>query len=138
MYLGKVETRQLCKELIDDSESLLSWKWDGGFKALLAEFSTDKQDEVRSVLERHLPMIWDDRSIRKAPKNLKAASGDLGDLRDKQLLFSNDPEGEPIIFAAWWPWGNGEVISVRIASPSSGERAEESPGFFARMMRIFG
>lgn len=138
MYLGKAEIKDLCKDLLNDFDHLLSWKWDSGFKALLAEFSTDKQDEVRSVLERHLSFSWDGRSIRKAPKTLKTASDALGDLRDKQLLFSNDPEGEPIIFAAWWPWENGEVISVRIASPSSGERAEESLGFFARMMRIFG
>jgi hypothetical protein len=133
MYLNKTQIKDLCKELLDDFESVLSWKWDSGFNALVAEFSTDKQDEVRTVLERHLGFKWDSRSIRKAPEQIKTKSGDLGDLRDNQLLFTTDPEGNVLIFAAWWPWGNGEVVSVRIASPSSAEQPPETQGMLAKI-----
>ena len=137
MYLNKSEIKELCKELMDDFDRLLSWKWDSGFSALVAEFSTDKQDEVRSVLERHLGFKWDRNSIRKAPEKIKTQTGDLGDLCDNQLLFSSDPEGNILIFAAWWPWGNGEVVSVRIASPSTGERDAKPEGVFSMMKRFF-
>ncbi len=63
MSLNKAQIKELCKELLDDFEPVLSWKWDRGFNALVAEFSTDRQDEVRSVLERHLGFKWDSRSI---------------------------------------------------------------------------
>ena len=52
MYLNKSEIKELCKELLDDFDRVLSWKWDSGFNALVAEFSTARQDEVRTVLER--------------------------------------------------------------------------------------
>lgn len=137
MYLNKSDIKELCKELLDDFDRILSWKWDSGFSALVAEFSADKQDEVRSVLERHLSFKWDRRSIGKAPEKIKTKTGDLGDLRDNQLLFTTDPEGNILIFAAWWPWGNGEVVSVRIASPSTGEQAAETPGVFSKIKRFF-
>ena len=138
MYLNKTQIKELCKELLDDFERVLSWKWDSGFNALVAEFSTDKQDEVRTVLERHLGFKWDSRSIRKAPEQIKTKSGDLGDLRDNQLLFTTDPEGNVLIFAAWWPWGNGEVVSVRITSPSSGEQPAEAQGILSKIQSFFG
>jgi len=137
MYLNKADIKELCKELLEDFERVLSWKWDSGFNALVAEFSTDKQDEVRTVLERHLGFKWDSRSIRKAPEQIKTKSGDLGDLRDNQLLFTTDPEGNVLVFAAWWPWGNGELISVRLASPSRGEQAADTQGVMAKIKRFF-
>ncbi len=138
MYLDKAQIKDLCKELLNDFERVLSWKWDSGFNALVAEFSTDKQNEVRTVLERHLGFKWDSRSIRKAPEQIKTKSGDLGDLRDNQLLFTTDPEGNVLIFAAWWPWGNGEVISVRLASPSSAEQSSDTQGILSKIKSFFG
>ena len=138
MALNKAQIKELCKELLDDFERVLSWQWDSGFNALVAEFSTAKQDEVRSVLERHLGFKWDSLSIRKAPELIKIKSGDLGDLRDNQLLFTTDPAGNVLIFAAWWPWGNGEVVSVRITSPSSGEQPLAAEGILSKIKRFWG
>jgi hypothetical protein len=140
MHLNISEMKELCKELLDDCERVLSWKWDSGFNSLVAEFATDKQDEVRALLERHLGFAWDSRSIRKAPEKVRAKTGDLGDLRDNQLLFTSDPNGNTLIFAAWWPWGNGEVVSVRLASLASiaDERALEPKGVLARIKHFFG
>jgi hypothetical protein len=138
MYLKKSEIKVLCTELLDDFEPALSWKWDSGFNSLVAEFSANRQEEIGSVLERHLNFRWDSNSIRKAPERVKSKSGDLGDLRDNQLLFTTDPEGDPLVFAAWWPWGNGEVVSVRLASPATGERTEETGGVFSMIKRLFG
>ncbi len=138
MYLNKAATKELCKELLDDFDQVLSWKWDNGFNALIAEFPTEKQTEVRSILERHLGITWDSNSIRKAPDTIKVKSGDLGDLRDKQLLFTTDPEAGVLIFAAWWPWGNGEVISVRIASPATGDVTEGPRGIVDKIKSFFG
>lgn len=138
MYLKKNEIKELCKELLEDFERTLSFKWDSGFSALLAEFSTDRRDEVLAVLERHLGFRFDSSTIRKAPAQIKNKAGDLADLRDNQLLFTTDPEGELLIFAAWWPWGNGELISVRIASPSDAEQAPEQGGVLGKLKRFFG
>jgi hypothetical protein len=31
------------------------------------------------------------------------------------LLFTSDPKRDALIFCAWWPWGDGKTISIRIA-----------------------
>jgi hypothetical protein len=52
-----------------------------------------------------------------------------GGLRPGQLLFTSDPNREAFIFCAWWPWGGGETISIRIAPSfkkiSDSEKAEK-------------
>ncbi len=121
MNMNKSDLKNKCQELLNEFDGVLSWKWDSRFNALLAEFPIGKQEEIRTILERHHNLEWDQISIRSAPEKIKIATGDLGDLRANQLLFTSDPENDVFIFTAWWPWGNGEVVSVRIASPAPGE-----------------
>jgi len=42
MFLSKIETRNRCRELLDDFSGELSFRWDKGFDSLLAEFSSDR------------------------------------------------------------------------------------------------
>ena len=137
MHLEKNELEKICTELLHDLEGLLSWKWDDRFDALLAEFPVERKDEVRSVLDGHLGQTWDKKSIGQAPGAVKDLSGIFSDLRSSQLLFTSDPEGNVLIFAAWWPWGDGEVISLRLASPDPDAPPPEKEGFFARIKSIF-
>lgn len=138
MYQDKQDLRDTCQVLLDDFADLLEWGWDDRTKALLAEFPTARAEAVRDVLDRHFNREWDHLSIRNAPAWIKTATGDLGDLRNNQLLFTSDPGVGVLIFAAWWPWGNGEVISVRLASPSIGGKIGlVEPGIFTRIMGMF-
>jgi hypothetical protein len=137
MYLTKTQIKQQCKEFLHDFDGLLSFGWDSGFNALLAEFPTRKQHEVRQVLEPHLQQIWDSKSIRTAPLALKETAGDLGDLRNNQLLFTSEPAAEQLVFAAWWPWGNGERVSLRIAATAAENTPVEATGIVARLKGFF-
>jgi len=137
MNLNKAQIKAGCKELLHDFDGLISFAWDGGFNALLAEFPARKQDEVRNVLTRHLNLTWDRKSMRSAPAILKESAGELGDLRNNQLLFTTDPAASLLIFAAWWPWGNGERVSVRIAAPAAESAPAEETGIIAKLKGFF-
>ncbi len=106
-----------CEELIKAFDGVLTWKWDDHFEAFLTEFTTETQDNVVSILEKHLNMTWDNASIEGAPGIIKSNAKYFGSLRQGQLLFTTAPESSNHIIAAWWPWGNGQTISVRIAIP---------------------
>jgi len=93
----------------------LSWKWDSRLEAVWAEFGADQKDEIRAILERFLPMPWDSSNIGKAPVIVRTINGHLGGLRPGQQLFTSDPKGDAFVFCAWWPWGDGKTISIRIA-----------------------
>jgi hypothetical protein len=137
MYLNKSDLKVACGELLADFDGVLSWKWDKNFGAFMAEFSAESQDEVRSILERHFSQEWDIKSIRKAPDIVKTGAGEFGDIRSGQLLFTSGPEGNVLILAAWWPWGDGEVVSLRIASPAKESPDSEKTGIFQRFKGLF-
>lgn len=103
------------KELSSAFEGVLSWKWDDRFDTVLAEFSVTSKSGVRAILDRYLRMTWDSSNIGSAPKTIQKINMHLGKLRSEQLLFSSDPKQNAYIFCAWWPWGDGKTISIRIA-----------------------
>jgi hypothetical protein len=68
-------------------------------------------------------------SIQTALENVYAAADLLGGVDEEQVFFTSAIEKEILIFCAWWPWGNGKKISIRIAPfPSSGESFKDCFG----------
>ena len=104
-----------CRRLSIAFQGVLSWKWDGRLETVLAEFGTGKKDDIRAILEQFLPMAWDSSNIDNAPDIVQTVSGHLGGLWPGQRLLTSEPEGDIPIFCAWWPWGDGKTISIRIA-----------------------
>lgn len=51
---NKSELDKKCEELSGAFKGVLSWKWDDRFETVLAEFSTDKKNSVREILDRYL------------------------------------------------------------------------------------
>jgi hypothetical protein len=118
MHLKKSDLEEVSRELLSASWEVFSWKWDHRFEAFLAEFSADKGEEFRAILERDFCKVWDCLNIREAPDIVKMCNNNFGGLRSGQLLFTTDPSQNVFICGAWWPWGDGETISLRIASPA--------------------
>ena len=112
---NQAELEKKCIELASAFKGSLSWKWDIRFDTVLAEFGTDKKNSVRTILDQYLSNKWDSANISKAPDVVQRINGDLGKLRSGQLLFTSDSKQDTFIFCAWWPWGGGETISIRIA-----------------------
>jgi hypothetical protein len=79
----------------------------------LAEFAVDKKDNIRAsgaTSQRRL----EQRKRRQRPDTVGVIKDDLGGLMAGQILFTSDPNRGVVLFCAWWPWGNGEKISIRI------------------------
>jgi hypothetical protein len=113
--LNRSEVEIQCKELLSAFQGTLSWKWDSRFETVLAEFGADLRENIRAILNRCLTLAWDASNIGGAPAIVQAINRHLGGLRPGQLLFTSDPNRDAFIYCAWWPWGNGKTISIRIA-----------------------
>ena len=111
----QAELERNFKELANAFKGILYWKWDDRFETVLAEFGTDNKNNVRAILDRYLSNTWDSSNIGSAPKTIQKINMYLGKLRSGQLLFSSDPKQDAYIYCAWWPWGDGKTISIRIA-----------------------
>ena len=124
----ELDLKVICKEIIEAFEGLVVWKFDGRFKTLLTEFSADKQETVQEVLNRHFSITWDSTNIEHAPEIVRVIDRHLGGLRPGQLFFNTDPDLDAFVFCAWWPWGDQQTISIRVApfdkKLSSAEEAE--------------
>lgn len=102
------------KDVIEALSPIVKWKYDDFHKVMLAEFSVDKQDQVLFTLQQVLPVCWDVKSIKKAPDEVKHFSGSFCKLVKQQKLFSTNIERQPKVMVAWWPWGHGATVSVRL------------------------
>jgi hypothetical protein len=112
--LQKAGMEEVSKGLANAFQGILSWKWDRRFETVLAEFSVDKKDQVRAILERFLDSVYDSSNVGNGPETVRNVENHFGGLWPGQLLFTSDPKREALIFATWWPWGDGKEISIRI------------------------
>ncbi len=117
---------------------VLEWKWDGRFGTVLAEFPIDKKTDVLGRLEQHLVSSWDSATIQDAPEGARQVMRHLGGLMTGQLLLLSDPAGDLLIYCAWWPWGNGQTISIRVGLFSARLDGDESQDLTNVLKAAFG
>jgi hypothetical protein len=134
---NKSELENICKELLSAFQGILSWQWDSRFGTVLAEFNADNKDSIRPILDRFLKNTWDSSNIDKAPRTVKKINIYLGKLRSGQMLLTSDTTRMAYIYCAWWPWGSGSTISIRIApcykrlsDPEKTEKIQQFKGWF--------
>ncbi|MCG3177862.1 MAG: hypothetical protein BIFFINMI_00184 [Phycisphaerae bacterium] len=106
--------QRCCQGLVSGGHDLLKWSWDDYIKSALAVFDTEHADDVARLLGVHFPTRWGADSIQAAPSAVQALARALGGIRQDQHLYVTHPDAGPVVFAAWWPWGNGKSISVRV------------------------
>jgi len=111
---NKTELEDVCRELLNGFQGRLSWKWEDRFQVILATFGVDNRDDIRTVLGRSLEITWDSSNIESASEAVSVINRNFGGIRSGLQLFTSDPSQEAFIFCAWWPWGNGETISIRL------------------------
>lgn len=105
----------ICAGLVNTFQDTLTWKWDGRFGAVLATCTKENKDDIQSSLENHLETIWDNSNTEDAPDVVLDAISHFGGLMPGQLLFTSDLNQDILLCCAWWPWGDGETFSIRVA-----------------------
>jgi len=128
----------VCKELSNTFQGVLSWKWDDRFQTVLAEFNIDNQAHIHEVLIRRLDRIWDSSTIETAPEAVRTIIDAFGGIMPGQLLLTSDPDRDAFVFCAWWPWGNGETISIRLAPYFQKPPDSDSNGQVLQLKEWFG
>ncbi len=101
--------------LIGESGDLLRWEWDSRFSAVLSVVKVPNDRPVLELAGAVFTADWNEKTIGGAPEPVRALAATWG-LNPGQRLFTLDPEDDPLLFAAWWPWGSGTTASLRIAT----------------------
>jgi len=109
-----------CKGIIKDHRELLKWEWDDYIGAFLTTFSTSQAPQIETICDKYFMSRWDRESLVKAPPSVRAIAKTLGGLRAAQRLLMTRPDQFLMAFGAWWPWGDGQTISLRIGLVTDG------------------
>ncbi|MCK5826998.1 hypothetical protein KAH43_00630 [Candidatus Bipolaricaulota bacterium] len=89
------------------------------------------------ILGQFLTTTWDSASVKDAPDAVLQVKKSLGGLMPGQMLLTSDVANEALIYCAWWPWGNGQKISIRVALFSEGMAAEDVGRLTDALRRAF-
>ena len=112
-----ISHRQLkvtCETIAKAAEGVSHWGWDAYLNAALAVFPATASTQVATLLAKVLPWGWDAKTVGQAPAPVAAQAQVLGGMRVGQRLFTSDTDHGALVFAAWWPWGDGKKISLRV------------------------
>ena len=117
--VGSKQHRQLkitCEAVAHAGNAALHWAWDDYLGAALAVFPASDSAKVRALLDRALPWSYDAKTAASASPAIAELAESLGGLRTGQLLFASDQEHGALVYGAWWPWGDGKKVSLRVGA----------------------
>ena len=106
--------KEICSHISSRMPSSYQWQWDERFQVALIVFEKEDMGAIFSAVSNEFDQQWDAATI-------SSASGPIGELVDSflgilpgQMIFTCEQGAGLMLFAAWWPWGNGSTISLRI------------------------
>jgi len=105
----------VCTGLLEATRDIAAWEWDDAYSAALATIESEHEKRVLGALTEALPHCWDHVDIKSAPEQIRHVSGVWGGIMSGQRLLVLDPAADPMVFAAWWPWGNRLKSSLRVS-----------------------
>ena len=80
----------------------------------LIVFEKEERESVLSALIHEFDQQWDSTTIGRASYLIGEVVGSLFGILPRQLLFTSEAGAGLLLLAAWWPWDNGNNISLRI------------------------
>jgi len=135
---GLQKFKDACEKMCYNLPGPLSWEWEDRFGVVLTVFDKDNMDAVLTAVSGHFDSQWDSSSIGEAGDRIGTLVQQMFGMQPGQLLFSSDDSSGLVLFAAWWPWGNGVSISLRVGLFPAGELSEEGTDTASLIKEWFG
>jgi hypothetical protein len=107
--------------LLEGTREIAPWQWDESYWAALVIVTAPHEAEVLDLVNEALPHTWDPLAIKSAPEQVRRAAGVWGGLMTGQRFFVLDAGADPMMYAAWWPWGGRHKFSLRVSCSARAE-----------------
>ena len=127
------ESRATCEAVRTGGAAIFKWEWDDHFRAVLSPLRRSDASKAHSLLERSWGTGWSLDTIGAAAPAVLRVAEFFGGLRPGQELFVSAPGPAVGTCACWWPWGDGETISVRIALVTESVPGREQPALVSEL-----
>lgn len=90
------------------------WSWDPRLLCITSSFTTEQEPQARTATQLALQHEWTSATIARAPQQLQEIIEGAGGIRQGQLALSTGPINGLLAYGLWWPWGDGETVSLRV------------------------
>jgi hypothetical protein len=110
------------------------WSWDPRLFCITSSFTTEQEPAARKAIQLALQNEWTSATIQKAPPLLRDVVERAGGIRQGQLALSTGPVAALLVYALWWPWGDGETVSCRVGLADVDPNREP----YSRFRDVFG
>lgn len=90
------------------------WSWDPRLLCITSSFTTEQEPQAKKAVQIALQQEWTSATIMKAPQLLRDVVERAGGIRQGQLALSAGPVTGLLAYGLWWPWGDGETVSLRV------------------------
>jgi len=115
-----------------DSWPAQGWSYDRRLKCVVSSIPMTSANAAQSAIAPAMAGAWTDATLSAAPTSVRSAAEACGGLREAQKIFASEaPFGA---FGLWWPWGDGNTVSLRIGLHGVDLPKERYP----RLRDVFG
>jgi hypothetical protein len=110
------------------------WSWDPRLLCITSSFTTEQEPQARKATQVALQNEWTSATIARAPQQLRDVVDRVGGIRQGQLALSTGPVNGLLVYGLWWPWGDGETVSLRVGLADVDPNREP----YVRFRDVFG
>jgi hypothetical protein len=104
---------KICGKVFGSLPLLYQWQWDEDLHAARITFGEEHAQPVLTTLSTQFHHEWDFSTIEQASPAIAGHFNAAFGLFPGQKAFTHD-SGGITLFAVWWPWGDGDKISLRV------------------------
>jgi hypothetical protein len=110
------------------------WSWDPRLLACTSSFTTEQEPAAKKATTMALQNEWNAATIVRGPQQLRDVVERAGGIRQGQLVLSTGPMNGLLVYGLWWPWGDGETVSLRVGLADVDPNREP----YVRFRDVFG
>ena len=114
--------KRICSRISSGMPSSYQWQWDERFHVALIVFEKEDMGAILSTVSNEFDQQWDAATVSNASGLIGELVNSFFGISPGQMVFTSEQGAGHMLFAAWWPWGNGSTISLRIGIFSREER----------------
>ncbi len=105
---------EACQLLGGVLRSLGTWEWDDWFKVAQCTLPKSEEGRLLEALGTVLPCRWEQGDTNVLNSWPFRVSQRIGGLSHGQTLYTSQAGDAAVLFAALWPWGDNQQLSLRI------------------------
>ncbi len=98
------------------------WRWDEEFFAALIVVKMTDSEKILSSVSKVFDHHWDHFTLDNSAEHINKFFSSVFGMIPGQSVFTSEEASGLVLFATWWPWGDGDKASLRIGIFSPEEK----------------